>query len=68
MVCCTDGSADLARLLLQNGADTKVKNSTGETVHTDVSQNMNHVLLAKKTDLFRSVKKRFLSLYGLYDK
>ena len=52
MVCCTDGSADLARLLLQNGADTKIKNSAGENVHMDTSQNMNHVLSLKKTVIF----------------
>ena len=49
MVCCTDGSADLARLLLQNGSDTKIKNSAGENVHIDTSQNMNHVFVTKKT-------------------
>ena len=32
MLCCNDGSADLARILLQNGADTKIKNSTGTYV------------------------------------
>ena len=63
MVCCTDGSADLARLLLQNGADTKIKNSAGENVHIDTSQNMNHVFVTKKTIYFLFCY--LLSFYGL---
>ncbi len=34
MICCNEGSTDVARLLLQNGADTKLKNSAGKNKAT----------------------------------
>ena len=66
MVCCTDGSADLARLLLQNGADTKIKNSAGENFHIDKDKKYEPFFVTKKT-VFISVLLEVipLSFYGL---
>ncbi len=34
MVCCNEGATDVAKLLLQSGADSKVKNAAGSCANS----------------------------------